>query len=134
MSEIKDKQQDEKHLQPISRREFALGSAALLGAYSIAEASELSPLSPEVQAWKLEKSNEVKELMEARHILDDDLKRVIDTAEKTRQKLYQPENDRLLAKLRIQAAYFYAEYSPIKEGYRIHAAYSHRFLYTGDQK
>jgi hypothetical protein len=134
MAEKKDKQLDEKNMQPISRREFALGSIGLLGAYSSAEPSMPPPLSQEVQAWKLEKSKDVQYLMEARHILDDDLKRVIDHAEKTGQKLYQPESDRLLAKLLVQAAYFYAEYSPIPGGYRIHAAYTHRFLYTGEQK
>jgi hypothetical protein len=128
-----DKQHDDNNLQPISRREFALGSIALLGAYSLAEPATLPPLSQEVQAWKLEKSNEVQNLMEARGILDEDMKRVIDHAEKTGEKLYQPEKDVLLAKLRVQSAYFYAEYSPIPGGFRIHAAYTHRFLYKGDQ-
>jgi hypothetical protein len=133
MAEKKDKQQDEKNLQPISRREFALGSLSLLSAFPLAETAP-QPLSSEAQAWKLEKTDEIQRLMEARHILDDDLKRVIEHAEKTGEKLYRPGSDFLLAKLRVQAAYFYAEYSPIPGGYRIHAAYTHRFLYAGDQK
>jgi hypothetical protein len=132
MVEEKDKQQIEK--KPITRREFALGSMALLGTYSLAETQKLPPLSPEAQAWKLEKVGDVGDLMDARHILDDDVKRVIDHAEKTGEKLYEPGTKRLLSKLRVQQAYFYVEYSPIPEGFQIHAAYTHRFLLEGDPR
>jgi hypothetical protein len=130
MTEEKDKQQTER--MSISRREFALGSMALIGAYSFAETQKLPPLSKEAQAWKLEKSGNVADLMEARHILDDDIRRVIDHAEKTGQKLYEQGTDRILSKLRVRETYFYAEYSPISGGYKIHAAYTHRFFLEGD--
>jgi hypothetical protein len=112
-------------LGAISRRDFAIGSIALIGAYA----------SPELLAQdapKLEKSDVVQKLMEERHILDEDLIQVIQHAEKTGEKLYQPGSDGFLSKLRIKNVYFYAEYSVIEGGYRIHTAYSHRFTLEGD--
>jgi hypothetical protein len=127
--EKKECPQSEKNIQLLSRREFALGSMALLGSYSLAESSPLPPLSDEAQAIKLEKTKEVQELLDIRHITDEDLKRVISHAEKTGKKLYLPDNNRLLSKLKIVDTYFYAEYSPIEDSaFRIHAAYAHRFL------
>jgi hypothetical protein len=128
---------DEDKKQPqgpraISRRDFALGSVGILGAYSIAESAPLPPLSAEAQSVKLEKSGLVQDLMVARHILDDDLKRVIDHAERTGEKLYQPGTSRFLSKLRVKEAYFYVEYEPVADGYRVHTAYSHRFLLGED--
>ena len=114
--------------QPISRREFTMGSMAVLGAYSIGKGEDLPPLPPEVQALKLEKSEHVQFLLNARHILDDDIRRVIDHAEKTGYKLYQQDTDRFLSKFFVKELYFYVEYSPIEGGYQIHTAYSHRFI------
>ena len=131
--EEKNKQKAQKIPQPITRREFALGSMAMLGAYSLTEAATLPPLPAEAQAMKLEINDTVRSYMETRHILEDDLKRVIDHAEKTGQKLYEPETNRFLSKLRVQEVYFYAEYSPTQEGFQIHDAYSHRFLLAGDK-
>jgi len=122
------KKANQKKSPQISRREFALGSMAILGAYSAEDTEKLPPLSPEAQAMKLEISDEMESFMQVRHILDEDLKRVIDHAEKTGNKLYQPNTDVFLAKLRMKEVYFYAEYSPVKDGFRIHTAYSHRFL------
>jgi hypothetical protein len=125
--EEKKKGETREGPQPISRRQFAIGSMAILGAYSLAEAATIPPLSEEAQALKLEKADDVTELLEERHILDDDLKRVIDHAERTGEKLYQPGSDRLLSKLRVQEASFYVEYAPADGRYRIYTAYSHRF-------
>jgi hypothetical protein len=132
MTEEEDKRHTEP--KPLSRREFTLGSVGLLGAYSFAETQKLPPLSPEAQAWKLEKVGDAGDLMDARHILDDDARRVIDHAEKTGEKLYEPSTNRLLAKLRVKEAYFYVEYSPVSGGFQIHAAYTHRFLLAGDPR
>ncbi len=122
------KKSSSKKAQQMSRREFAVGSMAILGSYSAQETEKVPPLSPEVEAMKLEISDEMKSFMQVRHILDDDVKRVIDHAERTGDKLYQPGKDVFLAKLRVKEVYFYAEYSPIEKGFRIHTAYSHRFL------
>jgi hypothetical protein len=126
--EKKEKAADDKEkLGTISRREFAIGSIALIGAYS----------SPELRGQdtqiKLEISETVRKLMEERHILDEDLIQVIQHAEKTGEKLYQPGSDGFLSKLRIKNVYFYAEYSIVEGGYRIYTAYSHRFTLEGDE-
>jgi hypothetical protein len=107
----------------ISRREFAIGSIAIIGAYS---ANELHAGS-EADQIKFEETDGVRNLLEDRHITDEDLKPVIQHAEKTGEKLYQPDSDRFLTKLHVKNVYFYAEYSIIEGGYRIHTAYSHRF-------
>jgi hypothetical protein len=114
--------------RPITRREFAIGSMGLLSAYAMAEDKPVPPLSPEAQALKLEKSREVQDLMVARQILDEDLKRVIEYAERTGDKLYQPGTNFFLSKLRVKEAYFYVEYEPAGPAYRVYSAYSHRFL------
>ena len=66
-----------------------------------------------------------------RHILDDDLVKVIEYAEKTGDKLYQLDGERFLAKLKMYTVYFYAEYSPVEGGFQIHNTYSHWFTLEG---
>jgi hypothetical protein len=76
---------------------------------------------------KLQKSAQVSELLQSRHILDDEVKMVIDNAEFTGGKLYQPGSNKYLAKLRIGEVTFYVEYSVAGETtYEVHTAYSHR--------
>ena len=113
--------------KPISRREFAMGSMAAIGAYSSLSQEPPEPLSASASALKLDIPDDVRSLLDDRHILDEDLRRVIDHAERTGVKLYEPGTDRFLSKLRIYQAMFYVEYSPVKDVYRIHTAYSHRF-------
>ncbi len=127
------KKPSSKKAPQISRREFAVGSMAILGSYSAEETEKVPPLSPEAEAMKLEISDEIRSFMQVRHILDEDVKRVIDYAEKTGDKLYKPGSNVFLAKLRVKEVYFYAEYSPIENGFRIHTAYSHRFLMEESQ-
>jgi glutamate synthase (NADPH/NADH) small chain len=71
------------------------------------------------------KDEAVSSLMEARHILDDDVKQVIHNAEVTGEKLYQADESRYLAKMRLSEATFYVEYSVTDDGYVVHTAYSH---------
>ena len=133
MADKKQKAQDQETPHPISRREFALGSMAMLGGYALGGDTEVPPLSPEAQAMKLEISDTIQSYMEVRHILEDDLKRVIDHAEKTGDKLYTPDSDIFLSKLRVNEVYFYAEYALREGAYKIYGAYSHRFLIEGDK-
>jgi hypothetical protein len=121
-------EQDKPKSRPMTRREFAIGSMSLLSAYALAEDTQVPPLSPEAQALKLEKSQDVQDLLVARQILDEDLKRVIEHAERTADKLYQPGTKLFLSKLRVKEAYFYVEYEPVGPAYRVHTAYSHRFV------
>ncbi len=108
----------------ISRREFAIGSMAAIGSGPLA----LADVSSDAPPFKLDIPGEVRRLMVDRHILENDLIRVIENAEKTGVKLYQQDHDYFLAKLRMDEVYFYAEYSPTEGGYQIHNTYSHRFL------
>jgi len=83
--------------------------------------------SQEYEAIKLQKSEEVSEILESRHILDDEVKMVIHNAESKGEKLYRPETARFLGKLKIAGVTFYAEYSLAGEkAYIVHTAYSHR--------
>ena len=112
-----------KGLGRISRRQFTIGSMAVIGAPPLIS----DDTSGNIPAFRLEIPDDVYNLMVERHILEDDLIQVIGNAEKTGRKLYRQHSDRLMAKFRIQETYFYAEYSPIEGGYRIHTTYSHRF-------
>lgn len=112
---------------PISRREFARGSMAVLGAYSSMAQEQLPALSQEAKALKLDIPDDVKTLLDERHVLEEDIRRVIDHAEGTGLKLYQPGTTRFLSKLRIYEAMFYVEYSADKGVYKIETAYTHRF-------
>ena len=132
VEEKEKKPQPMENPHQISRREFAIGTVAALGGYALAEASPLPPLSPEAQAMKLEVSESVKELLDARHIVEDDIRRVIDHAEKTGDKLYHTDSSEILAKLLVKEVYFYVEYAPVEGAYRIYTAYSHRFLLEDD--
>lgn len=75
---------------------------------------------------KLEISAEVKKRLEERHILEDEVKQVIHHAETAGKKLYQPEANIHLAKLRIGDATFYVEYSLGTETYIVRSAYAHK--------
>ena len=81
----------------------------------------------EYEKIKLQKSEELKETLESKHILDDEIKMVIQNAESTGEKFYQPESNNYLAKLRIGEATFYTIYSVAGEDtYVVHTAYFHR--------
>jgi glutamate synthase (NADPH/NADH) small chain len=76
---------------------------------------------------KLQKDDKVRETLQSRHILDEEIKMVISNAETTGEKLYQPDTGKFLAKLKIGDVTFYVEYSAFEENtYVIHTAYSHR--------
>lgn len=75
---------------------------------------------------KLQISEEVKQLLGERYISEDEVRRVIHHAEEEGEKLYQPEANRYLAKLRIGEATFYVEYSIEEEGYVVRSAYAHK--------
>lgn len=75
---------------------------------------------------KLQVSNEAKQLLEERHILEDEVKQVIHHAETEGDKLYLPDENRYLAKLRIGKASFYVEYSVEQGSYIIRSAYAYK--------
>jgi len=125
-----DRHEKKENPPLLSRRDFARGSAAVMGAYAVADAAAaaLNEPSDEAKALKFEKSAEVEALLEERYITDADIRRVIENAEKTGRKLYKQDSDHFLSKLRIGQTYFYVEYSPAGEStFRIHRAWTHRF-------
>jgi hypothetical protein len=75
---------------------------------------------------KLEISPEVNRYLEMRHVLEDEIKQVIFHAETTGDKLYQPDANRYLGKLRIGKATFYADYSYGEKALIVNLAYAHR--------
>jgi len=125
-----ERQKKKRDSQLISRRDFARGSAAVMGAYAIADAAAvLQEPSGDAKAIKIEKSAEIAALMEERFITDDDIRQIIANAEKTGRKLYKQDSDHFLSKLRIGQTYFYVEYSPAGEStYKIHTTWAHRFI------
>jgi hypothetical protein len=130
-----EKEEKTEASKPISRREFAKGSMAVLGAYtslSQYESPPPRPLSEAAKALNIDIPKDVQPLLDERHITEDDLRRVIDHAESTGLKLYQPGTEDFLSKLRIQKVYFYVEYSLDKDTYQIRTAYAHRFNLEGE--
>jgi hypothetical protein len=122
-----DQKAESGNTRRISRREFAIGSMTLLGSSPLAFADKDTDSPP----FKLVISEDVRQIMEARHIIDTDLIAVIEYAEKTGQKLYREDNDHILAKQKLNTVYYYAEYSPVEGGFEIHTTYSHRFTLEG---
>ena len=64
--------------------------------------------------------------MSQHHILEEDIRPVIEWAETSGVKLYQPGTDLYLAKKTTDYATFYAKYSYTPPGYTIHTVYMHR--------
>jgi len=69
---------------------------------------------------------EVRDRLDRRRILDDDIKRVIHHAQTTAQRLYHPETGHYKASFKPYKTTFWIEYTPRREGYEIHNAYAHR--------
>ncbi len=75
---------------------------------------------------KLQISDDVKLLLDGRHILEDEVKQVIHHAETEGTKLYQEDANRYLAKLMIGQATFYVDYSIEGDEHVVRSAYAHK--------
>lgn len=75
---------------------------------------------------KLYISDEVRELMEKRMILEEDLREVIDWAEKNQARLVHKDTGHFLAHYRPNKVTYWVEYSPHEDGYMIYNTYCHR--------
>ena len=78
------------------------------------------------QRIKLSIPDKVRDLMERRMILVEDLQQVIEWAESTGSKLVQKKTGHYLAHYRPGTVTYWVEYSADQEGFIIHNAYSHR--------
>ncbi len=88
------------------------------------ESSEVMPLAI---------SADLREILEQRQILDEDIQRVIEYAEKTGRKLLNRQTGRFLAHHKPAAVTYWVEYTPGSEtGFIIHNAYCHRMEIVED--
>ncbi len=75
---------------------------------------------------QLEIAPEVLDRLERRMILLDDVRKAIEHAESTGEKLEDVDAGRFLACHRPAAVTYWVEYSPVPGGFAVHDAYSHR--------
>ena len=80
----------------------------------------------EYEMIKLYVSEEIRDLMAERMILTDDVKKVIESAEKSGRKLVNKSNGHFLAHHTPAKVTYWVEYSPFEEGFAIYNVYSHR--------
>jgi len=73
----------------------------------------------------------VRASMEARHILDDDVRRTLAHAATTGRAFKNRANGHLLASFTPHRVTYWVEYSPEGGSLRVHAAYSHRMTVAG---
>lgn len=84
-------------------------------------------MSSQDSGLRLEIDGEVKARLESRGIRQEDVEKVVQNAEEKGEKLYKPGENRYLAKMTIEEATFYVEYSDLGEGAcKVHTAYSHK--------
>jgi Fe-S oxidoreductase len=95
---------------------------------------EASALAPEHKRLVLAIAPQVRELMEKRLILEDDLQKVILQAEQSGRFLEDPQTGHRLANHRPVRVTYWAEYEVLDSGYRVHNAYSHRMILPEGKK
>lgn len=78
-------------------------------------------------------SEKIKDLMEKRWILLQDIEQVIENAEATEDKFVNPENGHYLAKKVLVNVTCWVEYEKTEESYIVHNAYSHRMEVLEDK-
>ena len=76
--------------------------------------------------FKIEISEEIMNIMEDRFILVEDIQQVIEKAEKTGERFYNPENSNYLAKLRLEDVTYWVQYKVEEEYIQVNKVYSHR--------
>ena len=82
----------------------------------------------------LHMTSDVKEMMEDRRILMEDVRKVIDCAEKSGVKFFNPDLGHWLASFKPAHVTYWVEYSREGEGFRVHNAYYHRMEVVGSGK
>lgn len=76
--------------------------------------------------YSLTMSEEVREKVNKQKILEEDLCAVIENAERTGRKTFDPNTGHYKAYKEIGYITCWVEYSPLEEGYEIHNLYTHR--------
>jgi len=91
-------------------------------------------MTPEYKNIQLIIQPQVMELLNTRHILEDDIQKVIFQAEQTARRLVDPKTGHFLASFKPVRVTYWVEYEPHNHGFIIHNAYSHRMILPGDVK
>lgn len=94
---------------------------------------EEQAMNPAYKNIRLLIEPQVRTLLEARHILEDDIRKVIHHAEQAKRKLVNPKNGRFLASFKPVRVTYWVEYESTGEGFVIHNAYSHRMILPGEK-
>jgi NADPH-dependent glutamate synthase beta subunit-like oxidoreductase len=82
---------------------------------------------------KLSISDSLRDILEQRQILDEDIQKVIEYAESSGNKLLNRKTDRFLAHFKPTSVTYWVEYSPAPDGvFIVHNAYSHRMEIVED--
>ena len=79
-------------------------------------------------------SKELRDVLEARRITEEDVQKTIVQAEATGRKFVHPRTGRFLAGVRPYFVTFWVEYSAKDEGFEVHSAYQHRVKITSIEK
>jgi NADPH-dependent glutamate synthase beta subunit-like oxidoreductase len=85
----------------------------------------------DLHAIRLEISAQVAEQMDRRHILVEDLQKVIQHAESSGERLFHPPSGRYKAAYTPFYVTFWVEYTPGTKGWVVHNAYAHRMEVLG---
>ncbi len=91
-------------------------------------------VSAEHEAIKVLMTPEVFRKIDRRRILKDDIRKVINLAEKTGKKLINKETGNFLAYFQPENVTFWVEYSVDGDDFRVHNAYCHRMKIVGTKK
>ena len=76
--------------------------------------------------FRLEYTDEARELMDKRMILTDDVTEVMEYVAETGEAVLDEETGLLIARKRIGNVTFWVKFTEIDGGYLVHRAYSHR--------
>ncbi len=87
---------------------------------------ETADAVPEHKKIRLIMSQQIVDLLNSRHILDDDIQKVILSAKQTGKHMINPDNAHHLASFKPVRVTYWVEYEVTDQGYVIHNAYSHR--------
>ncbi|MDR3568100.1 MAG: hypothetical protein P4L43_08750 [Syntrophobacteraceae bacterium] len=80
----------------------------------------------DLEKIKVKVSDEVKALLEKRHVLDYDIRQVIEHAERSGEKFLNPGSGRFLASFKPKGVTYWVEYTAEGGEFRVYNAYSHR--------
>jgi hypothetical protein len=83
------------------------------------------------QKIKLRMDPEIRDRLDQRRILDEDVQKVIHHAEATGDRLFHPQTGRYKASHKPYKTTFWIEYTPGGDAYEIHNAYAHRMEVVG---